>query len=1580
MRGYFPVKGMYSNLGKPTTQQENVQFGGSVKSGSETTNIGSVTGKIPPTISKLMDRAHFKDGRRQSAELIYARFREGGMTPAMALAAMDQASFESNLNPNAINPGTDPKKTPNGVAYGLFQLNRFADAIGTPTPNFMDNKTAGSAKMAKDNPDTYYNAQDPETNIARVLLAMKKGTVHNRGVSQNATADDCFRAMYFSGAGAGGNGKNVEGRAKHGTELFGSAWSDSKLNHKVLAEEKNMPPVATPSTLNTKDPGTTDPAYAASTNSQGTSALQDMGLDGYDIDNILAYPYYHVFHGVVTQVTHSYSGGVQTASVQCMSMLHFWEYHRMSTNAAIFGTVKNTGNKPSLVGNNFTGKHPYEIIYNLHNDTAGAAGGVAWAISQKTNQDARSSLTGETLYSLNIKYWQKRFNTRDIKLRMHGATGELFNTAQATFLAKQSSDSLLALLSGRFNGSVAKGKSILSQAMAVGLWNKRKLEALLWTQNVAGKINKNSNTPQFDLSMPEMIAFVSDIGQWGGVQLFESTYESKHDVAVKVCQVTGFEFYQDVDGDFVFKPPMYNLDTSSSRVYRLEEIDIISFNFEDKEPQATYITCKGSSLAANLKGTGTDNEMGSMGQYIDFRLVAQYGWRPADLETSYFTDPKSMFLAGVNRLDILNAPTKSASATIPLRPELRPGYPVYIPYIDAYYYCNSFAHSFSVGGSCTTSLQLIAKRSKFFAPGQPKTKGISGIQLGEPGLPEKPLQVLDNAGNPRLSGFPNVVMALDPTKLDPMFFIVGVDVAHIDDDDVQEGIMEQAMQLGIVKPVLAPDQDPEKPGPYYRMVTGDHAETMFYLKTSNSPPIVGSPAKVSKSGNTIVDFKEAANAFVKLQKKALTAEAKVGKAGLKAQQAAAAAQKAANAKKNGATDAKAVKLNDKAKELAAQLKATQEADTASLMGKGKGQSPHEANLIASLQALLGEIRKQFLKPEHFQSRYSGDPNSAITVLDMLSDKKAIFSNGSLPGAYRYYSSAHPDPDQQGQRLLTINTRKDKADTNGKRQVTTTSFLEPLWSRKDVPQYTLDQFIKAPPGAPKPEAQLVSKKPKLGIKVLTSNPNFREGEILPTSEIREMMFATHLVLGEKQSSVNKRVVRYNMNGSVRNAFELAAQNDDGVGTPSPASSIQDALAGWNDSIDVFIQSAVQVARRAVPNWKTEIPNFPAANPPVMVTIKGSQILTSVPMNSFQFSDTAEAYPKPLAFPESDIIKLTSMWKELAGQYGSGKFDSIRAAEITWRSSLKANDIPDADANAIDSAFVAALMGTMGIDTTPSETETSATIGKAQHPIVSPVFPVSDSRGYQVVGSYRYGRDVDIDPDGVFDVLHSQDVLSMLDKDLVEQFLLEKLGNGLTAETEKKLFAAIRKNWSNQDMIDHGVAKMNGNLLESNLNNWMADKGKDGIQKLPINNAAFSLADLAPHTSRDFCSCKAAEADVLLDIAGEQNFVQFTQAGIPAVKGSAESGQDKTIQWIKDVTARVAIPWTQSQAALRGSVPEPPTSFISSVNSAVGSLMDHDRGTDQATKDKQAAFDAATKQTAALKFQLLNPGKPLPKELL
>ena len=1352
----------------------------------------------------------------------------------------------------------------------------------------------------------------------------------------------------------------------------------------------------------------------------GPSLLEKQGLQGSGVEDVLAYPYYHVFHGVVTQVSHSWSGGVNTVTVQCASMLHFWQYHTISTNASVFGArPKNSKLKTSMVGHNFTGMHPYQIIYSLHHDMVGAAGGVGWALSQKTNQTAKSEVGGESLFSLNIRYWKRRFDTEMIKLRLHGATGELFSTAQAAFLGTSSSAALTQLIRGRFTDPSSRKKKaglkgLMEQSEALGLYNNRRLEALRFGQSRPS----STNSTRFELNLVEMQAFVSNISNWGQVQLFEGTYESKLDIAIKVCEVTGFEFYQDVDGDFVFKPPMYNMDTSSSRVYRIEDIDIININFDEKEPEVTYVTVKGSQ-GKNIE-YGVDNEWGHQGQYIDYRLVAKFGWRPHEYEAAYFNDAKSMFFSAVNRMDILNAPVNSASVTIPIRAEMRPGYPVYIPYLDCFYYCTSFSHSFSVGGQCTTSLQLVAKRSKFFAPGKvgpTAPQGIEAIDLSNTILPERPLQVLDSQGRPRLSGFPNVVMALDPDDVNELFFVVGNDLENIGNPRILKSILKRGLEMGILS------FDPVK-GTYRMKVevardNQDKREAQwveFFLQDPDLP--VETPALQSNTNKdkgkgktniptSPVNILSAARAYQQRQEEATEQITRLRKSVFELDQKILDAQNkkrdlveashAAKPKQKEAINNDIEKISEdiegpngyqaKKEKLIAAIDAKQ----AEFDNKLQDADKEGVNHLVSLFRQIGQ---------EFFSKNSDVANldSTVNLLDMLSDKKATFSNGTQPGSYRYYSCSHPDPAQQGQAIVRYN----QTAVGGKEVEKRNPLLAPQWQGVEVDGYLPTAQVTSPyPGAMKPEAQLGKTRPVRGVRVLTSNKTLPRGEVLPTSEIRELMFSVQeaSVLKDRGSKENTFVISnlpQSAQVAVRQKFTLSSVRAPTTTTFLSTTTPVSLYTGMWDTLVEGVLKAEQAANDVLlaPNKDGKVtsktpPLFPELLFPSHIRVGNATVAVDVPFGQFKFRDNPAATTK--WGPSGSEGQTMAQAADRSGNGVSKDFISqLNRNRKIWVSKLGQAGFKSDQVSQAAGAFNMSLLNTVGIPASGTVESKTVVTSRKDLDIYSPVFPVSDSQGYEVIGSYRYGRDVSIEPQNIFQGMHFQDIFTFLDKETVTNILNafvrksgvirgvpERDANGnivrddkgnprliqaqatnRTAQNalEQHLLDQLRRNLTTQQIHDlFGIDSDDPNALEGGLRNYIADKLKDGIQKLPVINAAYSLADLQLRTEKKVCSCKSAEAEVLLEAFSEQDFVQFTSPGdrIPVGFGSGE--MDQATQYVVQLTARASASWAQSQDALRGAVLDRGGSQL--VGSVLGAVEQLTQGSVQQREDALRALRTA-----------------------
>jgi len=551
-----------------------------------------------------------------------------------------------------------------------------------------------------------------------------------------------------------------------------------------------------------------------------------------DADKVPVYPYYQVFRGVVIEATHEFSGGFYSCSLTCSSILHFWQYLYLSTNGSVFGEVpEGSGTVVDLSGHRFTGMSPYGIIYTLMRVGFGAAFGQNWTISQSTNIAAIDESSGESLFKHAALWWEKRWQESSTRLRMYGMDGSLFNAMEQAYLgifdsAQTNAGSFLA----SFNIATPADNDWDSDA------NRRATARAFGyrgTETTAAILDSEGGK----MDAMKMQAYTLDLGRLGQVNFFEGEYMSKIEIANAVKEIVGYEFYQDVDGDIVFKPPFYNLDTSSDEVYCIRDRDLISISESEREPEATYVKGSGS-LMQNFTGV-LDGTFGTKeAKFADWRLIAQFGWRETSFESHYYSGSKQMFIGAIMRLDVANSEMRSAQITVPMRPELRPGYPVWVEHLDCFFYAKSISHSFSPGSSCQTTITGIAKRAKWLPPGLPDRSDGSGsqklptldnVRLDAPGeYPPMPLYVFpedvhgadpEASGPPRVMGFPNVVMALDPNKINPLAVPGGLYFTN------GQTYFDTALTLGALR------RDPENAEQYRLAVDNEPTNDIIITKT-----------------------------------------------------------------------------------------------------------------------------------------------------------------------------------------------------------------------------------------------------------------------------------------------------------------------------------------------------------------------------------------------------------------------------------------------------------------------------------------------------------------------------------------------------------------------------------------------------------------------------------------------------------------------------------------------------------------------------------------------------------------------------
>lgn len=400
--------------------------------------------------------------------------------------------------------------------------------------------------------------------------------------------------------------------------------------------------------------------------------------------------YYPIFWGIVTEVGAGYSSGEHTVTIQCADILKWWEICMMNVSPAF--TAANPQLGRSIFGNTLYGTNVYDLIYTLSNM---AFGDIIVATGSLTalNKEASQKQTFNAALGDIMLYWSSRFSKIRSNLLLYGV-----------------------------NGIAVRGDSI-AHAYDSGAFKKGKQ----YVSNAVRNANGGDAAAQliFDPTDPGVTAFRTQFASAGEVEFWQSDFQSKLEIANSCKQAVGFEFYMDVTGDIVFKPPFFNLDILANKpISWIQPIDIIDYDVTDSESGVvTQLTIQGN-FGGNID-YGFGPETTPFTSVTDYHLLRKYGWRSRPYNSEFMGDTTRMFYHGLDILDRINSDRVQMSITIPHRPELRLGFPVYVSHLDQIWYVKGINHSIAFGGRATTALSLTARRQKFLAP-----KGISTLSLG----------------------------------------------------------------------------------------------------------------------------------------------------------------------------------------------------------------------------------------------------------------------------------------------------------------------------------------------------------------------------------------------------------------------------------------------------------------------------------------------------------------------------------------------------------------------------------------------------------------------------------------------------------------------------------------------------------------------------------------------------------------------------------------------------------------------------------------------------------------------------------
>jgi hypothetical protein len=400
--------------------------------------------------------------------------------------------------------------------------------------------------------------------------------------------------------------------------------------------------------------------------------------------------YYPIFWGLVTEVGAGYSSGEHTVTIQCADILKWWEICMMNISPAF--TAANPQLGRSIYGNTLYGTNVYDLIYTLSNMAFGDIIVATGSLNSLNKEETQKSTFNAALGDIML-YWSSRFSKIRSSLLLYGVNG----------IAVRGD----SIAHGYDSGKFKKGVQTIASCVRAANGGDKAAQLV------------------FDPTDPGVTAFRTQFSSAGEVEFWQSDFQSKLEIANACKTAVGFEFYMDVTGDIVFKPPFFNLDILANKpISWIQPIDIIDYDITDSESGViTQLIVQGNFGGNTDYGLGPETT--PFTSVTDYHLLRKYGWRSRPYNSEFMGDTTRMFYHGLDILDRINSDRVQMSVTIPHRPELRLGFPVYVSHLDQIWYVKGINHNISFGSRATTSLSLTAKRGKFIAP-----KGISSLKRG----------------------------------------------------------------------------------------------------------------------------------------------------------------------------------------------------------------------------------------------------------------------------------------------------------------------------------------------------------------------------------------------------------------------------------------------------------------------------------------------------------------------------------------------------------------------------------------------------------------------------------------------------------------------------------------------------------------------------------------------------------------------------------------------------------------------------------------------------------------------------------
>jgi hypothetical protein len=420
--------------------------------------------------------------------------------------------------------------------------------------------------------------------------------------------------------------------------------------------------------------------------------------------------YHRVFKGLIKSVSHTDNGKTLDITITGIGILHFLQLMQMELCPPI---QTNAMSSTEFMVTNQANLTPYEMIAATFREKDLLQGFNAmtsnynWGFNGGIGNPSQS-VWANAINAGYIEKWQAILLNLDQDVHVYGLQPP--NPNESTLQ--------------RFPPSTDRSKEAMSHLFA----------NTVVTEN--DQIEKTIFLDSIREHLPELTT--------GNIEPFQGRMTNRLDRLHAIINMIGFEGYQDVNGSVIVKPPLYNLDctnldnvgdpvvepstpVSASNLTAVNNPFIILLSEilpnESEVEDENGVVCTRMQVVGSYEPSqafvDVDLNLKTSGDFIDPDKLSRFGLReqpPKQCGWVHFDDRNFLFAVACWELQKANKGWRTYTCTIPLRPELKLGFPVFLPHKDMYGYVKSIQHSYQYGGTATTTVTLDAIRKRPMYP------------------------------------------------------------------------------------------------------------------------------------------------------------------------------------------------------------------------------------------------------------------------------------------------------------------------------------------------------------------------------------------------------------------------------------------------------------------------------------------------------------------------------------------------------------------------------------------------------------------------------------------------------------------------------------------------------------------------------------------------------------------------------------------------------------------------------------------------------------------------------------------------